>query len=745
MGVIRLYPTAHACSFSNVTGYGTQIGGWTEGVGDCSSYCADLFGALDETTYGFARSATTAGARNNGRFEFGFGDLPQGLTFGTLTVVAWLRTSSGNNTSIDSPCTVRPFVDPATGVRDYTGSDQTITRPGINRVLDPALGSFQEIRQAWGSKPGGGAWTRADLISGSFKAGVETSAVSGYGSGIDITTGGSSASLDIAACYVEIEATPTGLYIEPVRTVLSHQLRLLRRPVRTVSIDVPPHFGDVQPGDTVWAAHELLPWSPGYKSWQQVPLYVVGVTDKLAEPCVKLDCIDLREVYCTYYSPLQVTGVDAQHSGLARLDMGGGWSTTRSTVAFARRPGDGLYQEVAINTPALGRDGLQVSGEDSTQYLLHSTFDAGAGDVFTNWTKTVTGSATVTQDTTDYLVDAPGYQRSALVTTTAAGELAHLQQTLSVGAGFEGYVRIWYRNDTGADAGFVQLYRLVGGVAHYWNDSTEAWQVGAYNIRPTRTTSGIAQWCSKKVPFGGTNCTLTVFVGHLNTLQTTANSMHVFAVEVVNGTLPVWRLRPLAPTTTLWKTYGADVVLLDNSAQHRVWHPERGYARVDAEPYWSHTDLVDGDIKPVLQSQFGGPRAGFNYAPLYYRRINSTSGEWVFGGSMDSIGATLATAGATLPVAGQTYTVACRWTSEDANEYGLGAGYQWCDLWVDGTKGSTFGTSEPVTTEPDAVVQVGGGSHFVDEVGTSYYYWDGYLTNLEIGARCPTDAEMARI
>lgn len=735
MAVVRVYPKTHTCSFSRGTGYGTHTaaGVWTDSAsGDCSTYCDDLFGAVDETNYATARSSATAAQVNDGRFEWTFGDFPVGFTFGTLRLVAHVRTSNGGSASIDSSPGVRFFVYPAGGSRDYAAADDTVTT-ARNRNTE-APGTSQIITRSWASKPGGGAWTRSELLSGSFKAGLESDSSGSYGTGIDATTGGSSASFDVIAFYAEIDVTPTAATVEPVRTVLSHLLRFFRKPVRQVTIQVPLAFGDMEPGDTVWSSHSGVPWSPGTRSWEQVPLYIIGVTENLNEPSRTLTCLDLREVYCTYYSPLRVLGVDDQYSGLARLDMGGGWDVTRNQVAFAQRPGDGLYREVSANTAVLQKDGLLIQGgsdgvfDEDVQYLLHSTYAGGTGDTFTDWTKTVSGSATVAQDTDDYLIDSAGWQRSAKVTTTVSTEDAYLTQSIAVGANASLYVRQWYKNDSGSDEHFLQVHRIISGASTYWNDTTGGWQIGYHSIRLPRVTSGIGYFCSKQIPFGVASGTLTIYTGHLNAYQTTANTMHLYSTEVLLGTKALWRRRTLLPTTTAAVARRQDFTAADNSTDFRVWFMERGYFRVDFAPLWDHEDLDDGEDAIVISGAHDGPIGSAAHV-CGYHRTNSTTGYWFFNSVQ------LATLGTTLPNGGTTYTLAGRWTSEDEDELGLAG--QALDLWVDGTKATgTTGETEPV---PTTAAKVCFGSD-----PSRVAFADGYLTNLEIGSRCPTDAEMAR-
>lgn len=736
-GVVRAYPIAHFCSFTRGTGYGTHTAAaaWTDTAsGDCSTYCDDLDAALDETNYATARSSATAGQVNDGRFEWTFGDLPPNFTFGTLTLIAWVRTSNGGAAAIDSSPTVRFFVDPGTGTRDYDSAGDITVTAARNRNTEAPTGSFQRITGSWASKPGGGAWTRSELLSGSFKAGLESDSSGSYGSGIDATTGGSSASFDVASFYVEVQVTPTGLYVEPVRTVLSHVLRLFRRPIRLLEIDVPIRFADVEPGDTVWSAHDLLPWSPGYEAWEQVPLFVVGVTDRLEPPHITLSCLDLREAYCSFYSPFRVLGVDDQKTGLARLDLGGGWATDRNQVAFAQRPTDDIWLEVAANTARLGKDGLTIVGGsldgvllEDTNLLLNSTFSEGSGTTFTSWTNVTTGAGALAEDIADYLIDSPGYQRSIVCSTAAASESAYVAQTVSMGASEKFYVRQLYGSAGATDDHFIQIYRVVGGTGNYWNDTTDAWQAGAYSIRPVVSADGdyISEW----IDFGAGSGTLSIYTGYLAALVTGANEMHIYSTEVYRCTKSWHSARPLLPTTSAAVSRLRDYTYADNSADWRAWSPNRGYIRFDYTPIWSHIYLADGDDMPIVVAAHDGD-TGSEQHVIGYHRTDASNGYWYFDGAQYAL-----TSG--FPVVGTKYSIGARWTSAAVDEFDVAG--QAKAIWINGTVGgtTTTGGTEPV---PDENARVYFGSDPATET-----FGDGHFTNLEIGSRCPTDAEMVRL
>src|SRR3990172_1465519 len=194
-------------------------------------------------------------------------------------------------------------------------------------------------------------------------------------------------------------ARPYAYVTNSVRTSVSTLLRLRRKPIRYVTFDLPPHFAYLEPGDTVWTQHSMIPEAPTgtdrYDTWRLIPLFVVEVYDPLSPAKITVKCVDLREVYCSWWSPLLTDiGMTDDLNGIAILDRAGGWETTRAQVGYGvRPPGNDAYQEVLANTPIVDAFGLLCEGGDDINHLLNSTFSEGSGDTFTSWTKTTSGAA----------------------------------------------------------------------------------------------------------------------------------------------------------------------------------------------------------------------------------------------------------------------------------------------------------------------------------------------------------------
>lgn len=740
----RMYPIAHFCSFNRGQGAGTHTaaGTWTyTASADCAGHVDDVYGSLDETNYAAAVSMGAAGLVNNGQFEWTFGDVPVNITITNLTLVAYLRTSNGASASIDSPPTVEFFVDPGTGVRDYWGDVDTVDSP-VNRNTQEATGTFVKFTRNWSGRPAGGAWTRADLLSGSFKAGISSDGT--HGSGIDKTSGGSGAngaSFDVAAFWIELETMPSGLYLDPTRTVLSHQLRFLSKATRTFTIDVPPQFEDVVPGSTVWASHDLLPWEPGYEQWEEVPLYVIGVTDAIDPPRLTLTCLDLRDVYATYYSPMQILGVDDQNTGLARLDQGGGWATDRDQVAYAERSDD-LFQQVAADSPLLDENGLLIQGGSTggaaqdANLILNSTFNAGTTNAFTSWTVETSGGGVIIEDGWDYFIDSPGFQRSAKLILNASADAAVVKQTVaSVPANTSFVVRGWYKNDSGPDAYSLEIQRAAD--SYYWDNLSTSWTASAaYETVSLETT--VEDFRSKHINVGTSTTNVTVRFGRFSGTGTSEGVGHIYGIELLTGDADYYCKRsPLVTTTSGSVTRLADFTTLDNSADFNVWHPSRGYFRLDFQSLWAHSELDDGEIKPILCSAFDSSTSG--WLVVAYERVDSTGGIWHFGGAQ--IATTTSNLTGIRTVQARTrYTLAGRWTGSTADEYSLGG--QALDLWVTSHVGIGIikSTGETGRTEPTQ------GASSVVYLGHDGTRWaDGWIKNLVLSNHCPTDTEMERM
>ena len=126
---------------------------------------------------------------------------------------------------------------------------------------------------------------------------------------------------------------PYAYVTDSVRTSVSTLLRLRRKPVSYVTFDLPPAYGYLQPGDTIWTSHDQMPevatGASRFDVWRLIPLYVVEIHDPLSPPKLTVKCVDLREVYCSWWSPLKTDiGMTDDLNGIAIIDRAGGLVTS---------------------------------------------------------------------------------------------------------------------------------------------------------------------------------------------------------------------------------------------------------------------------------------------------------------------------------------------------------------------------------------------------------------------------------
>lgn len=530
-----------------------------------------------------------------------------------------------------------------------------------------------------------------------------------------------------------------------VRTSLSLMLRLLRRPVRYFTIDLPPVHAYVEPGDTVWVSHVLMPWTTEYdgSDWTTYPMLVVSITDSVQPAKVSLKCIDLREIYCTWWSPFRTDiGMTPDLNGIAILDRAGGWYTTRDQLAYGERPGgDNVFQEVLANTQLIDGAGLWIQGGADVNHLLNSTFSEGTGNSFTNWTSTTSGAAIAVEWKLYTLIDALGFQRSCQLATYAAGENAYLSQTVNTMGNKKLYARVFYKNGGAYDDLTLRIQRSDNST--YWRDSDSTWQGSATDnvISPKSGVVNSLRWVSNLIDLTGITCNLTVSLGHFSCASALAQITQLQGCELIEMTTdtgPYCRWRSPLPTKAAAVTRVRDLTYIVNSTAVGVLSTERGFVKVTVTPHWDHADLVDQEIKYVWCSDFDNATDN-NFFRFYYQRIDASLGGWYF--DQKNGGTAYAVTGANLVTRDTAYTVVGRWNSA-GNDLGLPG--QFMDVWVNGTKSGTGSGGYPIQGA-DYVCNVYLGAT-PNALGVSAYTgFDGHFTDLVIGEHCPVDDELLRL
>ncbi|MEY4955962.1 MAG: hypothetical protein RL409_219 [Gemmatimonadota bacterium] len=545
-----------------------------------------------------------------------------------------------------------------------------------------------------------------------------------------------------------LTARPYAYVTNSVRTSATTLLRLRRRPTRYVTIDLPPHYGYLEPGDTIWSSHELLPesatGSDRYQTWALVPLHIIEIRDRLSPPQLQLKCVDLREVYCSFWSPfLTDIGMTDDLNGIAILDRAGGWRTVRDGLAYGERPpawGYCAFQEVLAHAPIIDAFGLLIQGGDDRNILLNSVLsEGGPGNTFTNWSSTTSGSAIAVEWPLYTLVDANGFRRSLQFATYNSGENAYISQTVGNAAGAYRYLfaKVYYKNGGAYDDMTIRIQR--SDTSEYWRDSDSTWQAAAQDnaISPkTGSTEIYYRWLSKLMDLGGATANITVSVGHFACASAIPQISQLQAVELIR----VGENRTAEGYRNLLPTKAAETIRVDNNtfitndSAVRVLSPTRGFVKLNFRPLWGNSDLDDNQIKGIWEAAFDGITDGQGLT-CYYIRLGANSGEWRLKNKTHNAYASLAV---TDVVRDQDYTIICRWTSDAVDEHNMVG--QALDIWVDGVRGTTYPGA--VTQTASAVCDVHIGSYVT---ALEKNHADGHFTFLTMGLHCPTEAELFRL
>lgn len=545
---------------------------------------------------------------------------------------------------------------------------------------------------------------------------------------------------------------PYAYVTNSVRTTASMLLRLRRKPVKYVSVEVPAHYGYLEPGDIIWSSHDLLPGvgtgTNRYDTWRLIPLQVLEIHDPLSPPKLRLKCIDLREVYCTFWSPfLTDIGMTDDLNGIAMLDRAGGWGTVRVGKAYGERPpalGFCAFQEVIENNPIIDAFGLLIQGGADRNFLLNSTFsEGGPGDTFTSWTKTTSGSAIGVEWPLYTLVDANGFRRAVQFATYNAGEDAYLSQTVANSAGAYRYLhaKVYYKDGGAYDLMNCRIYR--DDTNQYWRDSDGTWQGGAQDnpISPHTGSSEIYfRWVSKLMDLGGATANITVSVGHFSCASAIPQISQLQGVELVQvqTNRPAEGYRNLLPTKATEVLRYNNVTHIVNDSAVQVLSPTRGFVKLNFRPLWSHSDLTDGQDKGIWSAAFDEATDSQGLT-CSYARDSASAGRWRLTHRNMGIYAELITVAADV-IRDTDYTIICRWNSVALDEHHLTGTGQALDIWVDGVSG-TPGLSAP-TQSSISTCNVYLGSYIGADYGN---FADGHFTYVTMGNHCPSEEELLRL
>lgn len=789
MAIYRIYPTAHYCTavFGVNRGWHTAAAVWGEDEADCSGSVDDRSGALNESDYGTIRSNNSY--YNNGRVEYVFDAPPSQIVITNVSIVAYLRTSSGNNYGINEPPRLKGFVNPG-GTRYYQTSPAgyfIVNRP-INRNSAGPTGTFEKFTAgSWNTNPAtGSAWSLADLAAGTFKAGIETGGVAEgqAGNGLPPTSSGYQASLDVALICIEVTGSPSQLVVEPVRQLMSILLWLRRNRLRLVEQTVTLPHTDVALGESIHLDDPDFPTGDALgtsrRDWSAHPLFVVSKSERLGANEARIQAWDQRELAASAWSPLHTDlGADDNWSGIPFLDRGGGRAVTRAQSGWVHRPNDFRIRDAASGYWRITPWGLSICGGsysgstentgELTRHSLNNGLSQGSGTdgtalangnttAFTDWVVGVynAGQCVLKVDTS-FLFDVNGYRRAARLTQGAAdADQAMLTATV---AGFSSTQRvrlhIVFRPVVEGEG--MPHFMLCRG-DKYWNATTGAWDSGV--VSPC-VTAGVAIGAASLEKVGdcyeywshdivvGVNGSLQLWV--YSPLLDLSSSVDVFVAEIVSSGAatgagaPVIR-RDFLMTTTVALDQAGDVIDLDNQSDYRIWDASRGTWSLQFTPLWDHEDLTDGAVKVIVCANHQATANDREY--LCYTRVNSTTGAWQYvrtvGGVTTTASFATSSAAGTLARRWTPVKLTMRWTST-SEEFGLAAYTQ--SLFVDGVK-ATDAVAGGQSSQLTSGCYVALGRLTSGAAGTAdapHYFADGMIANLEGRLFCLSDDEITRL
>jgi hypothetical protein len=544
---------------------------------------------------------------------------------------------------------------------------------------------YAELTKTWTTNPVTGApWTKAQLDDLRIILRTQDAA----GKPVD--------SVRVTQAYIEVTYQPIPAGISPAREIASSRLRLYRRPLEELPIDVTLDLLDNELMDDLSVTHPAGPNAAGTgwgaTNWQRRH-------HQLREETIDLNAMKLtyrtrwrRPFLCTHWDTgISTRSSSAVEDGVARLSSGGVVTCARASNAWIDDPGSRLIVLKAVNEKPLAFGGLLFESS-ATNYLIHSSAAAGATSVaalaVTGASGTFAQEAAPTQALFSSDVSDFAYKWTAGSPHTA-DKRAAWPATASILANTIVRISIDYMN-TGTVAGDRLNYRLQRAVdAFYWNDSSGAWQAGAVD-NPLTLAATRARAFSKTINVGGSSTTLTFSLVALSG-GTAARIDRVYHVQLEDKAWPTSRIVTSTVTyTRALVTYG----VTDASGKRAINSPG-GTFLAQLVPEYAAADAVTGNVDLYL---FDITYDASNWIRLYY---DVSAASIVF--EIRAAGVTYSASKGWTPVRDTTYKIAARWTSSAA-ELGLTA--RTLSVFIDGVKG-TDGTRAADPTRASSTLYYG--------------------------------------
>lgn len=530
----------------------------------------------------------------------------------------------------------------------------------------------------------------------------------------------SSSTLHLTTLYAYVDVT---LSEKGYAAYAARMLRMRRLPGGVMQITIPSlEFLDHELLDMLALSHPGLPSATGrgagVKTWERWPVVKLSsepIWDTGEEICTVMD---LRHFLCRWWDvgkSLKVTSDLTE--GIPRLDGGNTRTWARSSAAWVYRA-DGTIAAVGSDSNKHDANGDLFEGA-RTNEVIESAFKNGAANTYTGWTQSGTGSngSAIADDTTDLLFDTTVTSRSVKITSGTPIHAADLQlqatATASILANTVCRASVWHRDDSGAPL-YYGIQRSVD--SNWWRDSDQTWQAAkTWNAMTASTSRARAK--SKQINVGGSNTTLTLFVGVPTTGQA-GQINHLFHAQIEQAKFASSTIA----TETVKVTRAADKLTWSNNAAIRAWIAEHSTFRGRARPWWDAADVTT-----VNKTIFYVGHDSNNYDWLYFDGANA---RWVY--ERKAGGVVYRAVKAASPIAETEYKIACRCTGSTA-ELDLTA--YTISIFVDGTKG-TDATAAALVEAGASDMEIGSKS------GAESF--DGNLWAMESLQRSLDDSAVAR-
>ncbi len=533
----------------------------------------------------------------------------------------------------------------------------------LNGTLTPVAG-YTTSSKTWTTNPATSApWTKAQLDDLMIVAGTQD-------------TSGSVDSVRVTSTYVTVEYQPIPAGISPAREIASHRLRLYRRPLEEMSVDVPLAMLDLELGDDFSVTHPAGPNSDGTgwgaTNWKRRLHQLRSETIDLNNMTVSYTSRGRRAFLCTDWDTAFASrSSSAVEDGVARLGVGGTNTYTRASSMWVEDPGSRLVVLKAVNEKPMAYGGLLLESSATNLLTLSSNVDGSvAGLSLSGASGAVTSETASTQPLFDSSVTANNYKWTA-GSPHSADLRATWAPTALLSANTITRVSIDYM-DNGSVSGDRLHWRVRRSDGMYWDDSgSGSWVVGATDnpltLAPTRTRA-----ISNRIDVGSGATRLTLSMVLLSG-GTAGRIARVYHAQIEDKAWATSRIVTTAtPYTRALQTYS-----VTNTAGKRPISSTCGTYLAQVEPLFTAADALAGGTDLYLLDM---TYDASNWFRVYY---DVSAGNLLF--EIRAAGTTTTATKAWSPVRGTTYKIAARWTSS-AGELGLTARTH--TIFIDGVKGT---------------------------------------------------------